>query len=244
MHEQGTWLHFLYAYHILPEWLPEAVPVTWLVIIVLSAVAILSTRRLERHPRGLQNVAEMSVSALDSLVRLIFDSPLGSKFTPLIGSFFIFILAMNLFGLIPGFMSPTANINTTVALAITAFVMVQYYAVKEIGVRRYLRHFAGEPLWLAPLMVPIHLIGELARPISLSVRLFGNIFGEDMVIAILMIIVTMTMANVLVPVQFPMMLFAIFTSFIQAMVFSILVSVYIAVAVTEEHAEGHGGHGD
>ena len=239
MHEQGTWLHFLYAYHILPHWLPEAVPMTWLVILSLSLTAICGTRGLKRVPSGLQNVLEFAVSALDGFVRNVIGPEYGSKYTPVIGTFFVFILTMNLLGIVPGLMSPTTNINTTVALALIAFVMVQYYAISAVGVKKYVLHFAGEPIWLAPLMLPIHIIGELARPLSLSIRLFGNIFGEDMVIAILILIVTQVLGKFLIPAQFPMLLLAIFTSFVQAMVFSVLVSIYIAIGISEHHEEVH-----
>lgn len=245
--EHGTWLHFLYTYGILPEWMPEAVPNTWLVIIILSLLAYLATRRMERIPGRLQNAIEWTYCALEGFTRNVIGEK-GPKFLPIIGTLFIFILAMNLFGIIPGFIAPTANINTTVALALSAFIIVQYFGIREAGLRNYLKHFAGEPIWLAPLMLPLHIIGELARPLSLSIRLFGNVFGEDMVIAILiMIVVTLIGANLtgaqipllaLVPVQFPMVLFAIFTSFVQALVFSMLVSIYISIALGdhEEHA--------
>lgn len=240
MHEQGTWLHFLYAYHILPHWIPEAVPMTWLVIALLSLTSILGTRNLRRVPSGLQNVLEFAVSSLDGFVKNVMGPEHGSKYTPVIGTFFIFILAMNMIGIVPGLMSPTTNINTTVSLALIAFVLVQYYAISAVGLKKYLLHFAGEPIWLAPLMLPIHIIGELARPLSLSIRLFGNIFGEDMVIAILILIVTQVLGKFLIPAQFPMLLLAIFTSFVQAMVFSVLVSIYIAIGISEHSEEAHG----
>lgn len=236
--EHGTWLHFLYTYHILPEWVPEAVPNTWLVLIILSVLAIVSTRRTQRVPSGLQNAIEWIYTALNGFVKNIFGGEQGSQFTPIIGTAFIFILSLNLFGLIPGFISPTANINTTVSLALAAFIIVQYYGIKGVGFKNYLMHFVGDPWWLAPIMIPIHIIGELARPLSLSIRLFGNIFGEDMVIAILILIVIQVLGNILVPIQFPMLLFAVFTSFVQALVFSMLVAIYISVALGdhEEHA--------
>ncbi|MBI2843023.1 MAG: F0F1 ATP synthase subunit A [Armatimonadetes bacterium] len=236
--EHGTWLHFLYTYHILPDWIPEAVPVTWLVIIILSVMAILSTRGMNRVPGGLQNAMEWVYSALEGFTRNIIGEK-GPMFTPIIGTVFIFILSMNLFGLIPGFISPTANINTTVALALAAFVIVQYFGAREAGLKNYVMHFVGEPIWLAPLMLPLHIIGELARPLSLSIRLFGNIFGEDMVIAILILIVVQVLGNLLIPIQFPMLLFAVFTSFVQALVFSMLVSIYIAVALGDHHEHAH-----
>jgi F-type H+-transporting ATPase subunit a len=181
---------------------------------------------------------EFIVSSLDGFVHNIVGKE-SKTLTPIIGSFFIFILCMNLFGLIPGFLSPTANINTTIALALIAFVVVQYYAISRLGPLGYLKHFLGEPIWLAPLMLPIHIIGELAKPLSLAIRLFGNIFGEDMVIAILAFIVLSTLGNVLIPMQSGMMLFGIFTGFVQALVFSMLVSIYIAVAIGDHGEEHH-----
>lgn len=234
--EHGTWLHFLYTYHILPKWIPEAVPVTWLVITILAVLSFLATRRKDRVPKGLQNMMEWIVVALDGFTKNILG-PEGGKYTPLIGTLFLFILTMNLIGLIPGLTSPTANINTTIALALYSFVAVQFFAIRENGLKGYLMHFVGEPLWLAPLMIPIHLIGELAKPLSLSIRLFGNIFGEDLVIAILILIVTKVLGNFLAPLQFPMLLFAVFTSFVQTLVFSTLVATYISMVIEhEDHA--------
>lgn len=238
MEEPKTWLHFLYVKHMLPEWLPEAVPVTWVVILIICAgVIAMSGRWKTRLPGRYQAFLEFVVVSLDNFVRSIVGDE-AKTLTPIIGSFFIFILLLSLFGLIPGFVSPTANINTTVALALVAFVIVQYYAITRLGFVNYIKHFLGEPLWLAPLMFPIHVIGELARPLSLALRLFGNIFGEDLVIAVLMLIVMRLLGNALIPIQFPMMLFAIFTSFIQALVFAMLVGIYIAVALAE-HSESH-----
>ena len=243
MHEQGTWLHWLYSRHLLSEHIPEMVPETLLVVILMCLFAIFASRKLRlRNPSRFQAFLEFIVSTLDNFVRGIVGNEARSL-TPVIGTIFIFILSLNLLGLIPGFTSPTANINTTVALALSAFAIVQFYGFKNKGLG-YLKHFLGEPIWLAPLMLPIHVIGELARPLSLSVRLFGNIFGEDMVIVILITIVMSLItapwpAYILLPAQFPMMLFAIFTSFVQALVFSMLVSIYIAVAIAgheEEHA--------
>ncbi|MCX8052374.1 MAG: F0F1 ATP synthase subunit A [Armatimonadetes bacterium] len=235
--EHGTWLHWLYHYKILPDWLPEVVPETFLVVLVLSAIVILARPRLRtRNPGKLQTFLEFCVTSLDSFVRGIVGEE-AKTLTPIIGTFFIFILCLNLLGLIPGLTSPTANINTTVSLAIVAFLIVQFYGIRKQGLVNYLKHFMGEPLALAPLMLPIHLIGELARPLSLSIRLFGNIFGEDMVIAIIILIVTSVLGKFLVPLQFPMLIFAIFTSFVQALVFSMLVTIYITVAISghEEH---------
>lgn len=238
--EHPTWLHFLLAKHVLPDWIPEFVPVTWLVILILSLIVIIGTRRLSlKNPGRFQLALEFIVTSLDNFVRGIVGHE-AKSLTPVIGTVFIFILSLNLFGLVPGFISPTANINTTVSLALLSFLLVQFYGIKKKGLG-YFKHFLGEPIWLAPLMLPIHVIGELARPLSLSIRLFGNIFGEDMVIIILITIVLSVVHvaapfYVFLPAQFGMMLFAIFTSFVQALVFSMLVSIYLAVAIEDHEA--------
>jgi len=237
LEEHGTWLHFLYYYHILPHWVPEMVPETVLVVLVLCVTAVAASRKLvARNPGRFQSFLEFCVSSLESFVRGILGDE-AKTLTPVIGTIFIFILSLNLLGLIPGLTSPTANINTPASLAIFAFLLVQYYSIRKQGPVRYVKHFMGEPLALAPLMLPIHVIGELARPLSLTIRLFGNIFGEDMVIAILILIVTSVLGKFLLPLQFPMLVFAIFTSFVQALVFSMLVTIYITVAILghEEH---------
>ena len=223
--------------------MPEMVPVTWLVILILCGTAIFVSRGLRlRNPSRFQAFVEFCVVSLQGFVRNTVGDREAKALTPIIGTFFIFILALNLFGLLPGFMSPTADTNTTVALALFAFVFVQYVAISRNGLWKYFKHFLGEPLWLCGLMFPLHVIGELARPLSLSVRLFGNIFGEDLVILVLIAIGATVLKSVpgyfLIPIQFPMMLFAIFTSFVQALVFSMLVGIYIAVAL-EGHEEQH-----
>lgn len=244
MEESKTWLHFLVAKHILPEWMPEMVPVTWLIILILCGTVIFMSSRLrKRDPSRFQAFLEFCVVALNGFVRNIVGERESRLLTPVIGTFFIFILALNLFGLIPGFISPTADTATTAALALFAFLFVQYVAISRNGLVNYVKHFLGEPVWLAPLMFPLHVIGEIARPLSLAVRLFGNIFGEDLVIIVLLTIGATVLKPLLsdlyvvVPIQFPMMPFAIFTSFVQALVFSMLVGIYISVAVAghEEH---------
>ena len=236
--EHGTWLHWLYYYRILPDWLPEVVPETLAVVVVLSIAVIAARPSLKtRNPGRFQAFLEFCVSSLDSFVRGIVGAE-ARTLTPIIGTVFIFILTLNLLGLIPGLTSPTANINTPASLAIFAFLLVQFYGVRKQGLLGYLKHFWGEPLLLGFLMFPIHVIGELARPLSLTIRLFGNIFGEDMVIAILILIVTSVLGKFLIPLQFPMLVFAIFTSFVQALVFSMLLTIYITVAIS-----GHEEHG-
>lgn len=232
--EEGSLFQILY--HIgLPHWIPDIVPMTWLVILLFAGVSFFATRRMtNKMPGKLQNILELIVGSLDNFVIGIIG-PDGGKFTSLIGTFFLFILSMNLLGLIPGFKSPTSNLNTTVALAVVAFILVQYHSIRIAGIKAYLLHFVGNPWWLAPLNIPIHIIGELAKPVSLSFRLYGNIFGEDMVILILATLAASILpAFIPFPVQLPMLFFGIFTSFVQALVFSMLTSVYIAVGISHD----------
>jgi F-type H+-transporting ATPase subunit a len=250
----GSWIQFLYHYHMLPAWLPDAVFISILTAIALGLGSFLMTRNLQRIPSKVQAALELIVGGLERFVTDLIG-PQGPKYLPLIGTLFLYILFMNLSGLIPGWKSPTANLNVTIALAVTVFLFVQYQGVRANGLFGYLKHFWGEPAWLGPLNFPIHIIGELARPLSLSIRLFGNIFGEDMVIIVLVGLGLSLIPSLPLPIQAPMYFFGVFTSFVQALVFSILTSAYIAGATAheghdhEEHAEhpsrgaDHGGHG-
>lgn len=209
-----------------------------LVMIIVSVFAVFSTRRLDRIPsRRIQNFVELVVEALNNYVIDIIG-PEGRKYTSFIGSLFIFILCANLLGLVPGFKSPTSSLSITISLALIVFVTYNVIGIQRAGIKRYLKHLLGEPLWLFWLMLPIHIIGELARPLSLSVRLFGNIFGEEMVLAILAGLTVVIIPYVLaIPTQFPIMLFDVFISFIQALVFTMLSAIYISLAI--EAAEEH-----
>ncbi len=220
---------------------PEHVAMAWFIMLVLAVTSFLITRRLDLVPGGAQNflefVIELFYDLLDNMV-----GPKGRRYLPLIGTAGLFILISNLLGLIPGFKSPTSNLNTTVALALTVFFSYHYFGIKEQGLIPYFRHFFG-PLaqlprgllfTMGPILALIFFIVEsishAARPVSLSIRLFGNIFGEDTVLLILFFL-----APLIVPL--PMMFLAIFTSVVQAFIFIMLSMVYIAGAVEIAHEE-------
>jgi F-type H+-transporting ATPase subunit a len=159
------------------------------------------------------------VEAIDGLIRnMIPEHP--RLFLPVVGTLAVFITAANLGGLIPGLKSPTADINTPLAMAIVVFFSVHYYGIRKKGLLGHLKHYV-EPIFI---LLPIELASELARTLSLTFRLFGNILGEEIVIAVLFLILPY-----FIPV--PMMLFSIFTSVIQAYVFAMLTVVYISGAV-------------
>jgi F-type H+-transporting ATPase subunit a len=204
----------------------EHVTYTWFVMIVLVVIAFAASRGLQLIPSGLQNFMEVVVTGVENLI----DETMGHKgraYFPLIATFALFILVSNLIGLIPGFYPPTANLNTNGALALTVFAMTHIVGFKEHGVS-YLKHFMGPILLLAPLMFIIEIIGHLARPLSLSLRLFGNMYGHEIVLMIFLALVPF-----LLPI--PMMLMGVLVAFIQTFVFTLLAMIYIAGALEEGH---------
>jgi len=208
------------------HYVPAQVMYAWCVMAILALCSYLATRRLNLYPGRLQNVMEVIVSGFDGLLTETMG-PHGRKFFPLIATLGLYILTSNLIGLIPGFESPTANLNTTVSMAIVVFVMTHIVGIRVHGMK-YVKQFMGPVWWLTPLMMPIEIISHLSRPLSLSVRLFGNIMGEDIVLAVVLL---------LVPLLVPLPVFAlmIFTSVIQTLVFMLLAMMYIAGAMEEAH---------
>jgi F-type H+-transporting ATPase subunit a len=219
-----------------------------LVAIIISVLAIRSSRNAKMVPKGLQNFMEVIVEGLDNF----FSGILGKdarQFTPFLGTLFIYIWCMNMFGLIPGFMSPTGGLrggfNITLSLAICVFVYVQWTGLRRLGIGGYLHHMAGSPhslvQWvLVPLNLPIHIIGELAKPLSLSLRLLGNITGEDMLIAAFAVLgitaISFLELPIGLPLHLPFIFLALLTGTIQALVFTLLSSIYFSMMLPhEEH---------
>ncbi|MCE5264916.1 MAG: F0F1 ATP synthase subunit A [Deltaproteobacteria bacterium] len=212
--------HWLKEHHLV------VVTYTWFVMAALALFSFLATRRLSILPGRFQNVMEVIIGGFDALLIDTMGQQ-GRKFFPLIATLGLYILTANLLGLIPGFESPTANLNTTVSLALVVFVMTHVVGVRVHGFK-YLKQFLGPVWWLTPLMMPIEIISHFARVISLSMRLFGNIMGEDLVLGVVLL---------LVPLLVPLPVFAlmIFTSCIQTLVFMLLAMMYIAGAMEEAH---------
>lgn len=236
---QAGWAHWLHRF--------EPVLFSLLVALLLSTVAFLATRRRRLVPGPLQNGVEYCVELLYDFVVGILGPRYGPRYVPYLGTLFVYILAMNLFGLIPFMASPTSSLNVTVGLALCTFLYVQYTGIRELGVLGYVDHMAGNPRsaisWcMVPIMLPVHLIGELAKPVSLSCRLFGNVFGEDMLLVAFTTlgVATLSFAHspIGIPWQFPFLLLALLTSTIQALVFTVLSTIYLLLMLPhEEH--GH-----
>lgn len=206
--------------------LGEHVFYAWFVMLLLIVAAFLASRRIDIVPSGLQNLLEVVLGALRNLMDETMGKA-GRPYFPLIATFALFILVSNLIALIPGFMPPTANLNTNAALALTVFAMTHIVGIKEHGFK-YIKHFMGPVWWLTPIMLPIEIIGHLARPLSLSLRLFGNMYGHEVVLMIFLALVPF-----LLPV--PMMLMGVLVAFIQTFVFTLLAMIYIAGSLEEAH---------
>ncbi|HEX7503842.1 MAG TPA: F0F1 ATP synthase subunit A [Syntrophales bacterium] len=208
------------------KYIPEHITYTILVMVILTLLGWLATRRMDIYPNKIQNVMEVFVSAFQNLL-IDTMGPQGQRFFPLIATIGFFILFSNLIGLIPGFDSPTGSLNTTIAMALVVFVLTHIVGVQMQGMK-YFKQFLGPVWWLIPLMMPIEIISHLSRPLSLSVRLFGNISGGHIVLAVIFVLVPL-----LIPL--PILILKILISVIQTLVFMLLSMMYIAGAMEEHH---------
>jgi F-type H+-transporting ATPase subunit a len=236
--------------------IPDHVLYTWIVMGVLLIVAVVATRRLQMVPRGSQNfmevVLEQFVNELDETI-----GHAGLRYLPFIATLGLFILTSNLMGLVPGLIAPTANLNTTAACSLVVFFTYHWIGARKQGVVPYLKHFAGPvPMALKPLMFVIEIISHCARPLSLTLRLFGNMFAGHILFAIFFFMMgldgmlgwalTGSLGGIVVgaPASFITALFVIgflyplkiLVALIQAFIFCKLSMVYIAMAIEEtEH---------
>ena len=242
------------------EWLLrwQNVWFTAVAILVMVALAYAGTRHKNLVPRGSQNFLEFVVEKFNDFVCSILG-PRGQAHTPFIGTLFLYILVMNLLGLIPLMRSPIAGSKptpiglplpmTTGPLAICAIIYVNAAAIKTSGIGGYLHHMLGSPnhliLWVvSPLILVIHALGELSKVFSLSMRLFGNISGEDVLIAVI-VKQSVALAHAfhwppVLPLHVPFLFLGLLTCFVQAFVFSLLTTIYLALMLP--HEEGHEHH--
>jgi F-type H+-transporting ATPase subunit a len=204
----------------------DAVVYTWLIMILLVLLSLAATKGMKAVPSGLQNFMEVVVGGIENMLVDTMGEH-GKPFFPLIATLALFILISNLIGLVPGFFPPTANINTTAACAVIVFITTHIVGVKSHGAG-YIKHFLGPIAWLAPMMFFIEVIGHFSRVISLTLRLFGNMNGHELVL-----IIFFGLAPFLVPL--PMMLMGVLVSFIQAFVFMLLAMIYIQGSLEHAH---------
>ncbi|HAO93075.1 MAG: ATP synthase F0 subunit A [Deltaproteobacteria bacterium GWC2_56_8] len=214
---------------ILPVFgLPVHTAIMIYIIIGLAIFAAIAGKRFTLVPGKMQSLLELVASGFLNMV----DENMGHKgrkYFPFILTLAVFIFISNALGLVPGLLPPTANLNCTLGLALVVFFMTHIIGVKEHGLK-YFKHFVGPVWWLAPLMIPIEIIGHLARPLSLSLRLFGNMMGHEQIVMVLLI---------LMPIAYPLLAVStalgILVIFIQAFIFALLSMLYLGGALEEAH---------
>lgn len=269
--EYGTWFHPLVQKitgQENPKWTAHGeehyftnvqydfLAVALFIMACIGIVGVLGARAMKLRPEGkpasLSHLVETAAEGFRDYLIGVMGKELAFKYAPLISSYFFTILLFNWMGLVPGMLSPTANPNIPVSLAIVAFFCVHFIAIREAGFKSWFMHLVGEPLWLAPLNFPLHVLGEFIKPMSLSIRLLCNVFGEEMVILQLSLLAVGLLAvlHVPLPLQFPMLCLGLFFGLLQALVFSTLLAIYIAILAThhddhdEHNAHGHVEHVD
>ena len=235
---------------------PDHLTYTWVAMVLLGLLTLIASRRLETVPRGVQNFMEIVLEQFLTLIDDVLGHE-GRRYFPLLATLGLFIVTSNLMGLVPGLIAPTANLNTTAACALIVFFTYHWIGIRRQGMRAYARHFMGPVVWLAWLMVPIEIVSHLARPLSLSLRLFGNMTGGHILLAVFFFLMgfdgmlgwalTGSLGGVLLgaPAALIMVAFTvgflyplkILVAFLQAFIFVMLSMLYIAGAI--EEAEHH-----
>ena len=205
-----------------PVQITDTVMTTWIVIVVISAISFLATRRLTLKPSVFQEVLEAVFEAVERTVKDVLPVEPWEA-VPVLGTIWILIGFSNLIGLLPMLRTPTADLNTTFAFAVISYSMTHVFGIKTRGVRGYLSHYK-EPSWV---LLPIHLMAEVTRTVALAVRLFGNMLSGEMIAVILLGIV-----GFLAPVPFDLLHIVI--GLIQAYIFGVLTLVFIAIGIAPE----------
>ncbi len=221
---------------LISDWGGMYLTTAWGVMALLVLIAVLATRNMQKVPSGLQNVVEFLIEGMYNFLEGMLGPERVKKYFPLLMTFFLFILASNYIGLLPWvghegpeaggigkYIPPTANLSVTAALAIIVFMSNHIFGLLTHGLG-YFKHFFS-PMWW---MLPLNLIEEVVRPVSLAMRLYGNIFGHELVVGSLL-----AMVPYFVPV--PIQLLGVLTGAIQAFVFTLLATTYIAGATEKHH---------
>lgn len=226
----------------LHEW--STIVFSLVISIGLSLMFYFGTRKSTLIPGPFQNFLEWMIENLRKFILEVLG-PQGEKYVPFLGTLFLFILSMNWLVLIPLMKPPSSNINVTAALAICVFCLVQYLNIKNMGFFGFIYHMAGSPKdtigWMmVPLMFPVEVLTQFTRPVTLALRLFGNVIGEDILIGVFALFGVLMLSFISWPVGFPLqipfMFFALLTGLMQALVFTILSTIYILLSIpSEEH---------
>jgi F-type H+-transporting ATPase subunit a len=255
MGDHSTWFHLLPGYQNLESWSQHYLERKFLLqmfetrfsishVVIAAFVAVLLiigavsySRRIGQQNKdrlipepnlGTRNIFELVVEATLSIAEGVMGRKKAEKYLPLVGTLVFFILFNNLIGLVPGFLPATDTLKTNLALSLTVFLMTHVFGVMEHGLK-YFKHFAGPVWYLSWLMIPIELISHIARPVSLALRLMGNIAADHKVVSAFFVLIP-----ILVPL--PFLVLGLLVCIVQTLVFSLLTMVYIDMAVAhEEH---------
>ncbi|MDN5347029.1 MAG: F-type H+-transporting ATPase subunit a [Clostridia bacterium] len=203
-------------FHIGPIPVTSTVVNTWIIMALLFLFFFWLSRNLRYFPRGVQHIPELLLEFFGNLLEEAMGKE-GRRYLPLVATLFIFILSLNLAWLVPTMKPPTMDLSTTAAFGVTTIILVQLIGIRKKGLVGYIKHFFS-PM---PFLFPLNVVEELVKPVSLSLRLFGNIFGEKMVVTILLILVPFLLPT-------PVMLLGLLMGLIQAFVFTLLTITYIA----------------
>ena len=245
MPDPFSWLMYIPQIGHHHEWL--AVAHAWIVVAFLVLLAVLVARKIKKvdavSPREdlvpedgltLRNAFELYVENILGMM----DGMLGAespRYFWLIGTIFVYIFVSNLMGLVPGFLPPTENINNNLAISLTVFVVYNGIGIKAHGAG-YIKHFLGPVAWLAPLMIIVEMISHVVRPVTLAIRLFGNINGDHIVLTIFSQLLPGIFHPILgLGIPIPFIALGIFVSAMQAFVFALLSTIYISMAVAHAH---------
>ncbi len=242
------WQHFFHE-HFHNGW--ENVFYSFLIVLLTWIVLAKGMAKRLRQPGRFQGAIEALAEGLFNFFKDVMGERNARQFIPLVGALFFFILFNNLFGIVPLGKASTSSWKTTFALSIPVFIFVQAVGIMRCGLWGRIHHLMGSPndfvTWaMSPLMFFLEVVGELAKPVSLALRLFGNILGEDILIGAfalmgVMLLGAMNLSSfpVGIPLQFPFLFLALLTSTIQALVFSLLASIYILLALPHDDHDEH-----
>ena len=209
------------VFSVLGVSITTTVVTTWVMLLVLTALAIVAGRRLKETPSGWQAVLEWGVTSLSQLL----DEMTGNsqRYLPLVMSIGVFVLTANLSSILPGVQAPTADINTPIALALVVFFSVHYFGIRQQGLWNYLASFARPN----PILLPFNILGTFTRTVSLAIRLFGNMLSHQVIVAVLLLILPLVVPAVLE-------VFGLLIGVLQAYIFMVLTVVYVGGAVRGE----------
>ncbi|MGR9086173.1 MAG: F0F1 ATP synthase subunit A [Gammaproteobacteria bacterium] len=205
-----------------PLSIQASVLTTWGIMLVLFALAWLSTRNLKMFPGTMQTIVESIVAAVDEAVHAVAPEH-GRRIMPFIATIWLFLIIANLVGLIPGLHSPTRDLSVTSALAVLVFFSVHWFGIRTQGLKNYLHHY----LTPSPVLLPFHVISELTRTLALAIRLFGNIMSLEMAAMLILLV-----AGFLVPI--PILMLHIIEALVQAYIFGMLALIYLAGAIQSQ----------